>query len=134
MKKSETHLLAGIGVVLQFLLGSGFVLGQPKVNNITIDDAQRPMLAAMGVIEARSGIPIHYRDVPAYYSGAAGVTKPMQPVLSTLVSFQPENRNWGSHHTADSATGVQGNRLGCDPGFVSHSPGRTDDWSQLRTC
>ena len=71
MKKAEARWLAGIGVVLQFLLGSSFALGQvvgeTKTIEITVDDP-RPLAAAVLKIEELSGIPINYEDVPVYYT------------------------------------------------------------------
>jgi len=72
MKKSETQLLARIGVILQFLLGSSFVFGQvvgeTKTIEITVDDP-RPLAAAILKLQELSGIPINYEDMPVYYSG-----------------------------------------------------------------
>ena len=72
MKKSETQLLARIGVILQFLLGSSFafgqIVGETRTIEVTVDDT-RPLAAAILKIEELSGIPINYEDVPVYYSG-----------------------------------------------------------------
>jgi hypothetical protein len=71
MRKSERLWLAGIGVVLPFLLGSSFAFGQVVGETTTIDitvDDPRPLAAAILKIEELSGIPINYEDVPVYYS------------------------------------------------------------------
>ena len=71
MKKSETQWSLAMGVVLQFLLGSSFALGQvvgeTRTIEITVDDP-RPLAAAILKLEELSGIPINYEDMPVYYS------------------------------------------------------------------